>query len=66
MQLAMIFVRIERAAAGATARASREGHAQAAQEQDVEVRVGYSNIIRRGQDREGSGRVTVRNRESSP
>ena len=30
----MVSVRIERAAAGAAARAKREGHAQAAQEQD--------------------------------
>ena len=45
---------------------SGAGAGRDAQEQDVEVRVGYSNIIRRGQDREGSGRVTVRNRESSP
>ena len=33
----MVSVRIERAAAGAAARAKREGHAQAAQEQDAEV-----------------------------
>ena len=53
----MVSVCIKHAAAGAIARAKRERHAQAAQEQDAEVRVRYCNIIRRGQYREGSGRV---------